>query len=159
MTRLYDIRHSVHDRVDAILASEQNWPCRKGCDDCCRHLASAPVVTREEWECIADALRALPAAIAESARSRIRESAGASRPVTCPLLDDGTGVCLVYEARPVACRAYGFYAERETVLGCHRIESIACQSPDVIWGNHESLEERLSRLGPGAELYRWLDPL
>ena len=81
-------------------------------------------MAREEWEAIATALGGLPAAVADAARRRIRESAGAARPVVCPLLDIETGACLVYDARPVACRAYGFYAERESVLGCGRIESI-----------------------------------
>jgi Fe-S-cluster containining protein len=76
--------------------------------------------------------------------------------VVCPLLDTSSGTCLVYEARPIACRAYGFYAEREYVLGCNRIESIAGQRPDVIWGNHAAMEEDVARLGPAASLAEWL---
>jgi uncharacterized protein len=114
-------------------------------------------VTEEEWRLIASAMNALPADIAESMRQRIRDSASMSRPVVCPLLDSKSGTCLVYEARPVACRAYGFYAERQHVLGCSRIESISQQAPDVVWGNHVALEERVHRLGPVAELSLWLD--
>jgi Fe-S-cluster containining protein len=105
---------------------------------------------------IAAALDALPADVAELLRRRIRDSASASRPIVCPLLDRDAGACLVYSARPVACRAYGFYAERQFVLGCSRIESIAEESPDVVWGNHAALEEELRLLGPAAELYEWL---
>jgi len=54
---------------------------------------------------------------------------------------------------PVAC---GFYAERADVLGCNRIESISQQSPDVIWGNHAALEERMRELGSAKELSMWL---
>ena len=143
-------------RMEEIVSAHADWPCRKGCDECCRRLASVPRVAREEWEAIAAALDALPAENAEPVRRRIRESASAERPVVCPLLDLDSATCLVYEARPVACRAYGFYAERDSVLGCHRIESIARQSPGVIWGNHSTLEERLDGLGPAAPLHTFL---
>jgi hypothetical protein len=58
----------------------------------------------------------------------------------------------VYEARPVACRAYGFYAEREFVLGCFRIRAIADECPDVVWGNHAALNDQLSSFGEAAQL-------
>ena len=76
--------------------------------------------------------------------------------MTCPLLDTDSGTCLVYEARPVACRAYGFYAERQYVLGCSRIEWIAEQAPDVVWGNQAALEDRLDGLGPAEVLSFWI---
>ena len=135
-------------RAEATSANHADWPCRKGCDDCCRHLASAPRVTREEWLPIAAALATLP----EQVRQRIRESNSA----TCPLLDVDSGACLIYDARPVACRAYGFYAERESVLGCHRIELMGRHSTDVVWGNHAVLEVQLRRLGDAATLAEWL---
>ncbi len=77
--------------------------------------------------------------------------------MVCPLLDTNSGACLVYEARPLACRAYGFYVERREVLGCSRIESIARESRDIVWGNQLGLEERMHRLGPTAELFVWLE--
>jgi Fe-S-cluster containining protein len=156
MPQLYQIQDAVHLRAREIASAHPAWPCRRGCDDCCRSLASAPRVTQAEWRLIAAALDALPAPTAESARRRIEAAASASRPVVCPLLDTGAGACLVYEARPVACRAYGFYAERESVLGCHRIASIAAESSGVVWGNHAALEERLGMLGPAATLAEWL---
>jgi Fe-S-cluster containining protein len=113
-------------------------------------------VTRQEWEPIRDALPALPAGTAAAVRHRIRESAQASRPVICPLLDPQSGACLVYAARPVPCRSYGFYAEREFVLGCGRIEAIASATSTIIWGNHTALEERMEALGDAAELSEWL---
>jgi Fe-S-cluster containining protein len=158
MTRLSQIQDEVRLRAEEIASTYGNWPCRKGCDDCCRRLASVPRVTREEWLAIATAIDALPTETAKHAKQRIRDSAGLSRPVICPLLDADCGTCLVYEARPIACRAYGFYAERREVLGCSRIESVALESPDVVWGNHAALEERVDRLGPAAELFAWLEP-
>ena len=156
MTELHQIHNEVQRRVENIIASSQDWPCHKGCDECCRRLASIPRVTREEWRLIAAALDTLPSHTAEPARNRIRHSESQSRPIVCPLLDTNSGACLIYHARPVACRAYGFYAERENVLGCTRIERKAQESPDIVWGNHETLEDRLLSLGPAAELFVWL---
>jgi Fe-S-cluster containining protein len=153
---LHQIQESVRLRVEEISSAQISWPCRKGCDECCRRLASVPRVSREEWQLIAAALETLPADTVDLVRRRIQALACARAPVTCPLLDTNSGTCLVYEARPVACRAYGFYAEREDVLGCSRIESIGRQSPDVIWGNHAALEDRLGLLGPAASLSVWL---
>ena len=156
MQELHQIREDVHSRTAAIAAAHGNWPCRKGCDDCCRNLASPPRVSREEWLPIEAAIDRLPPDVAAVARRRIREGVGTPRPVICPLLDRDSGSCLVYEVRPVACRAYGFYADRREVLGCSRIESVASQSPDIIWGNHAALEARLQNLGESLELSAWM---
>ena len=151
MRELYQIQSEVHGRTESISSVHGAWPCRKGCDDCCRNLAAAPRMTREEWAEITRALEAMPVELRVSIRRRIRESAHRLRPVVCPLLDLNSGACLVYEARPIACRAYGFYAEREKILGCSRIEA-AAQSPEIVWGNHAALEDRLSVLGETVEL-------
>lgn len=161
MTRLCEIQlcriqETVRLRAEEIAAAHADWPCRKGCDDCCRRLASEPRVSEVEWRAIVAALELLPGDVADAARTRIRESAAATRPVVCPLLDTGAGACLVYEARPVACRAYGFYAERQYVLGCGRIEAIAKEARDVVWGNHVALEDEMRGLGPASELAEWL---
>ena len=63
---------------------------------------------------------------------------------------------MIYSARPVECRTYGFYVERDRVLGCERIEAVAAEAPDVIWGNHEAVESDLRDLGEVAPLYEWL---
>jgi hypothetical protein len=57
---------------------------------------------------------------------------------------------------PCALPTYGFYVERENVLGCSRINSIAGQSRNVVWGNHAAVQASLRSLGPAAELYHWL---
>lgn len=155
--QLHVLQEQIRSRVEEITSEHANWPCRKGCDDCCRRLASVPIVTREEWRGIAAHLELLEPVTAEAIRERIRNSATASRPVVCPMLDADSGTCLVYEARPVACRSYGFYVERERVLGCHWINLIAEESPGVIWGNGIALEDKLKPLGPTAELHQWLD--
>ena len=70
-------------------------------------------------------------------------------PVTCPLLDPQSGACPVYAARPLACRSYGFYVERDTGLYCAEIEArvAAGAYPEVIWGHQGRLETRLAALG------------
>jgi uncharacterized protein len=156
VNRLSRIQSEIRERVADIASTHGSWPCREGCDDCCRQLAFAPRVSREEWLPIADAIDALPGEFAEDVRQRIRDSASSVRPVVCPLLDTNSGTCLIYQVRPLACRAYGFYAERRQVLGCRRIESLTRESLDVVWGNHAVLEQRMQRLGPAAELFVWL---
>src|SRR5438067_2196121 len=123
--QLHVLQEGIRIRVEGITSAHGTWPCRKGCDDCCRRLASVPVVTREEWQLISAQLARLEPGTANAIRERIRESATASRPVVCPMLDRDSGTCLVCDVRPIACRSYGFYVERESVLGCHRIESLA----------------------------------
>lgn len=154
--RLYRIQETVRRRVEDVAIHGGDWPCRKGCDDCCRTLAVAPRISRQEWESISEALDGLPAEVAEAARRRIRKSAGAALPMVCPLLDRADGACLVYAARPVACRAYGFYAARDGVFGCFRIEAIAREGVAVVWGNHGALEAELTSLGDAREMPEWL---
>jgi Fe-S-cluster containining protein len=157
VSHLVRIQNEIHHRCDEIVSAHGGWPCQKGCDDCCRHLASAPRITRDEWLPIATAIHNLPEGLGEAVRGRIRTSVGAQRPVTCPLLDTSSGACLVYDVRPIACRAYGFYAERREVLGCNRIWSVSTECPDIIWGNHAALQQRVELLGEEAELSDWLD--
>lgn len=71
--------------------------CRKGCDNCCRHISIFPV----EAFSLAMALRQTSSA--ES--SHIRELAHSAPPDICPLLDNGA--CLLYQARPIICRTHG----------------------------------------------------
>jgi Fe-S-cluster containining protein len=120
--QLLGIQSEVQQRTLHIAEAHGAWPCRKGCADCCRSLASEPQVSEPEWHRVLSAINALPEDAAAAARQRIRESAGRERPVICPLLDADTNACLIYEARPIACRTYGFYSERDKVLGCSQIE-------------------------------------
>lgn len=144
---LFEIQSEVQQRVAEVESGHAQWPCRKGCDDCCRSLAAQPRVTQAEWELIA-------AALTPEKRLAIRGSSGS----VCPLLDQESGSCSIYAVRPLACRTYGFYAERQYVLGCHRIEEIATNTSDVVWGNHAALEAKVSReLGESMPLSYWLE--
>ena len=72
-----------------------------------------------------------------------------SPPVTCPLLDPASGACPVYAARPIACRSYGFYVERDKGLYCSEIQNRVASGAydDVIWGNHQAIDTTLGGLG------------
>lgn len=116
------------------------------------------MLTPAEW----DGLRAGLAAMPATQRAALRQAVAAlgaspARPVTCPLLDQVSGACLVYAQRPVACRTYGFYVDREGGLYCGDIETQADggQLADVVWGNHEAVERRLAELGDARPLTDW----
>lgn len=80
-----------------------------------------------------------------------------ARPVVCPLLDQTTGACPVYAQRPVACRTYGFYVQRDLGLYCHDIESRVAEGTlaDVVWGNHDAIDRQLAGFGESRSLREW----
>jgi len=141
----------IEERVRHTLESHPSWPCRHGCDECCRSLTNPPLLTKPEWDRVAAALTKLDAETRRQIDSRLL--APWSR--ICPLLDNGS--CLVYEDRPISCRSYGFYADREAGLYCSRIEQ-RVQSGDldnVVWGNQEAVEHSLDQLGARRTLMEW----
>lgn len=145
-------------RVQSIRADRSDWLCGKGCDGCCRQLADVPQLTLAEWDLLREGLAELPAArLQEIGRNMAALSGGRSRPITCPLLDLATGACPVYAWRPVACRTYGFYVQRDLGLYCHDIESRVADGAldDVVWGNHDAIDRRLSGLGEIRALTDW----
>jgi Fe-S-cluster containining protein len=148
--QLYVLHAYVERRCAATLAAHAGWPCHKGCDLCCRRLARIPELTAAEMELLAHALKRLSPAEQHSAMARTEALQFASPPYTCPFLDPITGSCLVYQARPVACRTYGFYADREAGLCCPEIQSRVerGECSGVVWGNQEAIEARLDSLGP-----------
>lgn len=156
MTRLPLLDAEIAARCDATGAAQPDWPCRAGCADCCQSLAALPEITRAEWERLRGALAALDAAARASVERAVedRRRAGAARPIACPLLDE-RGLCRIYDARPLACRSYGFYADHEGVLGCHRILARA-EDAGVVWGNHEALLRSAGALGERRSLLDWL---
>jgi uncharacterized protein len=157
--RLELLESEISARCAETAAARGHWPCRAGCDDCCRSLAAVPELTSTEWERLRDALDGLDG----EARSEVmrsiadRRARGAERPIQCPLLDPRAGTCRVYDARPVACRTYGFYAERDGVLGCSRIESISTERDAVIWGNHQVVLRARDELGEVRSLLEWMN--
>jgi len=126
--RTHDTVRIVHQTtVDALLFMERQavvaggnpMACRRGCAACCTYPAQ---VAPEEASILADAVQAMPRAQRESVIARMAawERAWAAnkmgdladvgpwqaRRIACPLLDLKTHDCMVYEDRPLACRAH-----------------------------------------------------
>ncbi len=152
----------LHADIDARTASirrdRPDWPCAKGCDACCRRLADVPRLTASEWALLREGLAALPPRrLDEIARNLAALAEQRARPVVCPLLDAASGACPVYAQRPVACRSYGFYVQRDLGLYCRDIEArvAAGELADVVWGNHDAIDRRLAGLGETRALTDW----
>ena len=152
----------IEQRCQTIAASHVGWPCRKGCDLCCRRLAQLPELTLAEWDLVQLGLDVLPAAVRREALTRARTASEASAgPYTCPFLEFGSGACLIYERRPVACRTYGFYVERDQGLYCGGIKARVDQGEyaEVVWGNQAVIDARLTILGEKVSLRDWIRQL
>jgi Fe-S-cluster containining protein len=116
------------------------------------------LITHQEWDWLRKGLAALPAErLAEISREIASLARQAQRPIICPLLDKVEGVCLVYLHRPIACRTYGFYLQRGQGLYCKDIESRVTEGAwsDVVWGNQDVIDSRLSTQGDARELTEW----
>lgn len=161
MTQLHEIHLAIDARVGSIRDQHPDWQCSKGCDRCCRQLADIPRLTADEWELLKQGLAALPPGRFEQVAQRVDELATrmeqVARPVVCPMLDQATGACPVYAYRPVACRSYGFYVQREKGLYCGDIEARVAGGDlaDVVWGNQDAVDQQLSRCGSSRTLVEW----
>lgn len=158
-----DALDALDARIEARAHASQEahpwWPCREGCDHCCRSLSRLPVITSPEWERLQRALAALPPAVRGAVRARAADApAEPSGPVTCPMLDTERGSCLVYAARPVACRTYGFYTERDGGLHCEKVTRAVEENAGeggVMWGNGEAIAHDLRAIGEAVSLREW----
>ena len=160
MILLTELHADIDARVDAIRESRPDWLCRRGCDACCRRLAEIPVLTQAEWDWLLPGLRALPPEQLALIREAVcRWADDPSRPLVCPLLDPSAGACRVYPYRPVACRTYGFYVERDLGLYCKDIEAQVDSGDlaEVVWGNQDRVARSLRDLGETRELTAWFE--
>jgi Fe-S-cluster containining protein len=162
--RLLTLFREVEERAETLLTQHPGWPCRRGCDACCRALARVPELTRSEFELLSAALEALPEPErtgclrrAEALAEHVREH-GDQGPLTCPLLDTEAGACRVYPARPLACRSYGFYAGRSHDAWCQDVAAHVAPARDhLVVGNYDALERDLTRCdGERRDLLTWL---
>jgi Fe-S-cluster containining protein len=157
-SRLFELQADIDARVQHIRSDRPEWPCTRGCGDCCRHLAAVPRLTRAEWELLCEGLAALPAQrLQQIERDLAALATQPPGPVVCPLLDQASSACPVYLQRPVACRTYGFYVQRGAGLYCRDIETRveAGKLADVVWGNHDAIDHRLVALGETRSLNEW----
>ncbi|MFZ2406183.1 MAG: YkgJ family cysteine cluster protein [Methylobacter sp.] len=158
MNTLAQLHADIEARVQTIRDDHQDWRCGLGCDGCCRRLAEVPLLTAAEWDWLKEGLAAIPP---ERLRKIGRDIAALAeqtlRPIVCPLLDQSAGACQVYAHRPVACRTYGFYVQRDLGLYCKDIESRVADGAwaDVVWGNQDAIDRRLCGLGDTRELTDW----
>ena len=158
MNPLSVLHEDVEQRVAAIRRDAPGWLCGKGCGRCCRQLAALARLTLVEWNLLYEGFCSLPAGQQETIRQRLTAlGATPAAPVTCPLLDPASGACPVYAQRPVACRTYGFYVQRDKGLYCGDIEAqVASRAlDDVVWGNHETIDQQLAALGEIRSLHEW----
>lgn len=155
---LVQLHQDIDVRVHAIRADRPDWLCGKGCATCCRRLAHAPLLTAAEWLLLEEGLAALPAerlqAIGRDMAALADQQSGH---VVCPMLEQATNACLVYAHRPVACRSYGFYVQRDLGLYCSDIETLVARGTltDVVWGNHDAVDQRLAGLGERRPVHEW----
>jgi len=157
-SQLHQFHLDIDARVRSIRENRPDWLCGKGCDTCCRRLAEVPQLTAAEWDLLRQGLAALALEDLQEISQKVVALAGqTSRPIVCPLLDPSTGACPVYAQRPVACRTYGFYVQRDLGLYCHDIESLVADGSlaDVVWGNHDAVDQRLGKMGESRALTEW----
>jgi len=158
MNTLTQLHADIEQRVQTIRADNADWLCRMGCDSCCRRLAEIPRLSAEEWDWLREGLAALPPERLQEIGQDIAALAEQStRPIVCPLLDRSAGACMVYAHRPVACRTYGFYVQRDQGLYCKDIESRVADGAwaEVVWGNQDAIDRRLGSLGDSRDLTEW----
>ena len=158
VTSLGALHAEVDARTRAIREENPEWLCGKGCDGCCHQLAEVPRLTSVEWELLQAGLAVLTLDQLHEIGVKISELANqAYAPIICPLLDTKQGTCMVYAQRPVACRTYGFYRQRDMGLYCKDIENRVAQGDwaEVVWGNQDTIDRRLSCLGDTRALTEW----
>jgi uncharacterized protein len=156
---LTQLHSDIETRVQSIRGNNPVWPCRMGCDACCRELADIPKLSAVEWELLKEGLATLPQEQLREIGLNIAALADEPPPssIVCPLLDQSIGACGVYAYRPVVCRTYGFYVRRGMGIYCKKIESLVTEGrlAEVIWGNHDAIDRQLCGLGETRELTDW----
>ena len=148
LIKLYD---EIELRAYSATMERPIWPCRRGCDACCRRLARPPEVTAVEWQLMAQGLQALPvdtqAAIGQKIAALANWKPDATDFVVCPFLDESEGACLIYAQRPAACRMYGFYVSRQSNMWCQQIEELyeAGALEGITLGNYSAMQRQLGQ--------------
>lgn len=158
MTPLTQLHADIDQRVELIRAEHPDWLCRAGCEGCCHRLADVPQLTAAEWTLLREGLALLHKDVLQSISQNVAAlTEQHSRPIVCPLLDQSTGMCRVYAYRPIACRTYGFYVQRDKGLYCKDIENQVERGilDNVVWGNQDAIDQRLKDTGETRDLTAW----
>ncbi|MBD1913984.1 MULTISPECIES: YkgJ family cysteine cluster protein [unclassified Leptolyngbya] len=151
---LHDLDDRIESRVQAIRAERDWWPCQRGCDHCCRHLAHPPELSAVEWERVDAAVALLSTTEQMVVKQRIEHlleqiaDGTLSSAVVCPFLNESEGACRIYDSRPIACRTYGFFVARSHDQYCKQIEGEVSDRPDdlIIWGNADAISNDIKRI-------------
>lgn len=149
--KLQILDQRIAARVEEIRATRDWWPCRRGCDRCCRQLARPPELSACEWLRIDEAVAELPPRLRAEVQQRIDAlltkiaANSLDAPVVCPYLDENEGACLIYESRPIACRTYGFFVARAGDDYCQLVEAEVASRGDreLVWGNAEAIRAQM----------------
>jgi Fe-S-cluster containining protein len=158
MHALTQLHVDIDSRVNDIRQDNTDWLCGLGCDGCCHRLSDIPLLTLAEWNLLKEGLAALPLEqLQKIGQDMVAVAVQASRPIICPMLDHSAGACLVYEHRPIACRTYGFYVQRDKGLYCKDIELRVAKGEwaEVVWGNQDAIDHRLGSMGHTRDLTDW----
>jgi Fe-S-cluster containining protein len=116
--------HAALEEVRQVYADLAERPVDRSCmrvKECCHFKLTGrtPYLTKGEALVAAQALRA-------SGRKTLPTNPTGA----CPLLDDTTGDCLIYESRPFGCRTHfcaaagGPYSRREVIDLIRRLEAV-----------------------------------
>lgn len=151
---LQDLDARIELRVQSIRLGRDWWPCRRGCDHCCRHLAHPPELSAAEWARVDKAVAQLPVLERTTVEQKIDallqqiiEDASNSS-IVCPYLNEQEGACRIYDFRPVACRTYGFFVARDHDQFCQQIESEVNERGEdaIVWGNAETIRHDVKQI-------------
>jgi Fe-S-cluster containining protein len=115
-------------RQDTSRASGRHLPvCKEGCSWCCQG-AKVDVLVPEALAIIEHQRARLSPEELERFRENIASAAAYFREMTiesrresrypCPLLDEASGRCTIYEVRPMLCRAYNSLDEGQCERAC-----------------------------------------
>jgi Fe-S-cluster containining protein len=145
---LQQLDAQIEARVQAIRAEHDWFPCRRGCDHCCRHLAHPPELSAIEWARVDAALAQLPAPIQGEIEQNIQAlllqltANHKHSSIVCPYLNQTEGTCFIYGDRPLACRTYGFFIARDHDQYCQQIAAEVAARPQaaIVWGNAEAMD-------------------
>ena len=158
-TQLMDLYEQLDRRVEAILSQRPDWPCRLGCDACCRALGQLLEITEAEWNYLREGVAQLPPAVRAACEDAVLTAEPSSAGLyTCPFLNEETGGCRVYQHRPAACRMFGFYVSRIGNRWCNSIQAQddAGELEGMVLGNQDAVEQQLTRLfGPARAISVW----